>query len=712
MILFESDWEHYPSAIRDYKTSNHSFLELAALLKKMGVRNNDFFLCLLQPELQGVDPYSPDLTQEQKEMIALEVEFNVWYYLREIMRVPPQSGIDPVPFRANRANISMIWSFLNHIDYMLIQPRQTGKSVSTDALMSWLYLFVLRNAKIMLITKDETLRVENIMRLRNIRSFFPKWLVVDDKTDANNTYMLTYNQRGNRYLTGVGQNSEDGANKLGRGVTVAILHIDESPFIPFVDVTIPAAIASGNAATDEAAKNGLPYGNIFTTTAGKIDTRSGKFMYDIYSNGATWDDRVFYDAPNADVLHELVMKKKKGDKLIIIGEFNHRQLGYTDAWLYEKIAKSAATEDAADRDFFNRWTMGSLSSPLSTQLNMIIQQSEMDPLHVWISPNNYVLNWYIDELEIRRRINSGTKFLLGLDTSDAINRDAIALTIIDQTDLSTVARATVNDTNLLKVARFCCDLVVKYENLLWIIEKKSSAQTFIDTALLLLPAAGIDPFKRMFNRIVDDRFKHEAMYDEIQKTPMARRDQRFYERYRSYFGFNTSGVSRELLYSQVLQNGAKRAGALIRDRELSNQIRKLVIKNGRVDHSASGNDDAVISWLLAQWWLMYGRNLDYYGIDTRKICLRVGNDGEVATPEELELRAQREALKEEIELLLEELVSNQTLQMQMLCEARIRTLSKRMERIPGGDPMSIDEMIGEAKEARSRKIRDLKRRAA
>lgn len=709
MILFSKDWDNFPDAIPDFKTTNQSFLDLAALLKKMGVKNHLFFLALHQPELQGVDPYSETLTLQQKQMIAIECEFNPWYFLRELMRVPPVAGIDPVQFRANRANISMVWSFLNHIDYMLIQPRQTGKSVSTDSLMTWLYIFVLRNTRIMLITKDEQLRVENVNRLRNIRGFLPDWLVVGDKADANNSYMLTYNTRGNRYLTGVGQNSEDGARKLGRGATVAVMHVDESPFIPFIDTTIPSALSAGNAARDEAEANGLPYGNIFTTTAGKIDSRSGGYMYDIYEGGATWSES-FYDVEDNRQLRDVIKKNNKGRKQIIVGVFNHRQLGYTDEWFYEKLSNSNATDEEADRDYFNRWTRGNSGSPLTVAQLTTIMHSEIDPVFQEISSNSYVLRWYIDELEIRRRLQT-TKFILGLDTSDAIGRDDIAFTLIDASDLSTVARATINDTYIPNVAKWVAEILMKYHNTTLIIEKKSSAQTFIDTLLVTLPSFGIDPFERVFNRVVDNRFSMEKEYHEISKTPLARRDARFYERYRSYFGFNTSAGSRELLYSQVLINATKRAGALVRDRELSGQIRNLIVKNGRVDHMASGHDDAVMSWLLAHWLLMYGKNLDYYGIDVSKISLRVGADGSVATQEEIRQREEKLRLKEEISAIMDKLVSTDLPLLTIQYESKIKQLVAKMETLPGSDAITFDAIMAEAKERRNQALRN-RRRAA
>jgi hypothetical protein len=137
MILFKEDWDkpENKSAIADYTTSNKSFVELAAKLKMMGIENYDFMLALHIPQLRGINPFSKNLTQEQIALISIEAKINPWYYFREIARVPATAGFDDVPLNANRANISLYWLFFNHVTTMLIQPRQTGKSLSTDELM-------------------------------------------------------------------------------------------------------------------------------------------------------------------------------------------------------------------------------------------------------------------------------------------------------------------------------------------------------------------------------------------------------------------------------------------------------------------------------------------------------------------------------------------------------------------------------------------------
>ena len=74
--------------IYDITTNNRSFLVVSQQLKEHGVKNNKFMLALYDEKLVGVDPYSPDLTEEQKIRIYREIRLNKWYYLREVIRIP------------------------------------------------------------------------------------------------------------------------------------------------------------------------------------------------------------------------------------------------------------------------------------------------------------------------------------------------------------------------------------------------------------------------------------------------------------------------------------------------------------------------------------------------------------------------------------------------------------------------------------------------
>ena len=135
-ILYKSDLDREHAYI-DYETKNKSFTRLSLVLKKMGIKNNYFFLSLLDRDLIGVDPRSPDLTVVQKAKILRECKRNVWYFIREVVRIPVVGDEDGIPYQLNRGNLAFVWSFMNDIDTGLVMPRQTGKTYGTQVVVCY-----------------------------------------------------------------------------------------------------------------------------------------------------------------------------------------------------------------------------------------------------------------------------------------------------------------------------------------------------------------------------------------------------------------------------------------------------------------------------------------------------------------------------------------------------------------------------------------------
>lgn len=105
----------------DLGTTNKSFVRTAELFRLMGVKNYYFHLQLNNPMLKGVDPFDENLPEELQFMVMNEAYGNIWYIIREIVK------IDGRRFIGNRAVISFIWACLNHLNTLILLPRQSGK---------------------------------------------------------------------------------------------------------------------------------------------------------------------------------------------------------------------------------------------------------------------------------------------------------------------------------------------------------------------------------------------------------------------------------------------------------------------------------------------------------------------------------------------------------------------------------------------------------
>ena len=694
-------------------TKNQTFVRQAQVLRAMGIKNHAFFLALIDVELEHLDPHSNLLTLEQMGRIAMECKDNPWYYFREVARAPAIGGTDPVPVEANRGNIALWWLFFNHVMTILIQIRQTGKSFSTDVLMSLLLNVVCVNTKINLLTKDDNLRKKNVERLKDIISDLPIYLQPKTREDVSNTEEVTVRALGNTYSTHVPQSSPKRALNMGRGLTTAIFHIDEPPFQPNIKLALPAALAAMGAAVEKSKKEGAPYGVILTTTAGKLNDPEGAFVYNMVQEAASWNE-AFFDAPDMETLHAMIMANSRITEdnpkgvLRVNVTLNHRQMGKTDDWLLERIQESLAKGEDADRDFFNAWTSGTSSHPLDRDVMERITGSMMDVKYSEMSKvGYYMLRWYVGSDQVLDRLSNRT-LIMGVDSSDASGGDDVGVVFTDAETLEVVAAANVNRTNLIQLSQWFVWIIVNYENVTTIIERKSTGGMILDYLLMQLPSMGIDPFKRIYNLVVQEADERQDSFKEI-RQPMTRRNPGLTTSLKKTFGFATAGsgeYSRDSIYGHVFQRAAKQSCDVIRDQQLISQIGSLITKDGRVDHAPGGHDDLVIAWLLTNWLLQNGKNLWFYGIDHTKVMSRARPlERKRETPEMERYRNYQKQLRENVEALCDEIAA---LEDPFIIARKERELARMMSSLEyeEGEIQSVEALIQSARDRRRRRAQE------
>lgn len=704
LILFKQDWANFPGAIADLQTKNESFIRYSALLKSMGVENHLFPLQLHNPAVQGLDPFNPELTLREKISILVEARNNIFYFLRECIRVPGSKDDDPIPFRANRANMALIWSFLNHVDPILIQPRQTGKSFSTDTLMTWLLNLRCYHTQINLLTKDDTLRAANLERLKNIELELPPFLRMRKSGDIANSEEIKISRLKNSYKGHLPNKSPKLAMNVGRGLTSPIFQVDEAAFFFNVAISVPAALAAGTAARDRARNRKDPYGTIFTTTAGKIDDRDGNWVYKLLCDAAQWSE-TYLDTQNEEDLHNRVITNSPGKVLTFDLSFNHRQLGYSDAWLRRAIAESRSTGDDARRDFLNEWTRGSQSHPLSIEELEVIGKSERKDRYDQITaPHSYVIRWYVPKEHIERIMASG-RFVLGVDTSDAAGGDDIGIVLRDISTGAVLAAGNYNELNLITFSEWLAKFLAQYKNVTAIIERRSSGIMIIDYLLLMLPTLGEDPVARLYNTVVQYADEQPLLMREIQRG--IHRSREFYVTHKAAFGFATSGsgiTSRAELYSNTLRNASMYTGSMVHDLPLIRQIMGLEIRNGRVDHAVGEHDDLCIGWLLSFWLMTKGRNLQFYGIPARNILALNSVNRAENDPATLERKQRERKLRDDIDVLVDEIKKEKDDLIAFRLQGRLNIM---LNQLPASNEKvaTVQALLDSIKEARSQKRR-------
>lgn len=495
------------------------------------------------------------------------------------------------------------------------------------------------------------------------------------------------------------------AGNKGRGLTSPLFFIDEPPFQPNIDEALPAALGAGGAATDIAREAGSPYGTILTTTAGKKNEREGAFIFKLISGMMQWQEKVF-DATDAKDLEHIVRVNGRDHEYRINITLNHQQVGKTDEWLREKMAASVSSASKAARDYLNQWTAGNAAHPLSVQQLEIIAKSQREPLHSSIeNPGGYFVNWFIPEASIETRMKS-SKYIVVFDTSEASGGDDISLRVTDIYTGECIATGTYNETNIITFAEWVATWLLRWDTTTLLIERRSTGSAVIDLLLLILPAKGIDPFVRMFNRIVNEYDEMPDRYKEISE-PMWRRSGEIYTKNKKSFGFATSSsgvTSRAELYGSTLHQAAKQVGHLTYDKTTIDQIAGLIIKNGRVDHPAGEHDDMVIGWILTHWFMTKARNLQHYGIVPASVLKDLRATTAVAPLDVMKASIQQK-LRAKIDETVEKFQKENDEFMARRYEGELRYLYSRVE-MQEHEKFTVDELIAKTKEDKLRKRMD------
>ena len=181
---------------------------------------------------------------------------------------------------------------------------------------------------------------------------------------------------------------------------------------------------------------------------------------------------------------------------------------------------------------------------------------------------------------------------------------------------------TYNTTNIITFSKWIFERWLKpYPKCVFIIERRSTASSIIDYLLLMLHTMGRNPFKQLWNRVVDDGLELTARFEELKRYRSNDR-KNLHVKFKRYVGFATSGsgkTSRTGLYKDSLHDVVNKFASCLYDRTMVEQLLALEIANNRIDHPKGGNDDTVIALLLTQWFLTKAENVNYYDINPLKV---------------------------------------------------------------------------------------------
>lgn len=582
----------------DTNTRNLSFLQTAADLKKLGVKNYKFFLRLYDKRLSGVDPFSPDLSQEMIIAIIDECVQNPWYFIRECVRIPDQGGTG-IPFQLHRANLAMIYLCLLGIDNYLTIPRQKGKTQSVISIILWAFLFGTSASEFCFINKSSEDAVNNLKRLKAQRDLLPPYLKMtvywdeDGKElkDKDNERSLHSKMSRNSIVTKPSANSVGDADRIGRGSTQTIQQYDEVEFTKHIKTIVEAAGPAYLKASQNARRNGVIHFRSFTSTPGDLDTNAGQEAKEILAETCKWSEK-FYDWSRDDLIDYIDVNS--GNKIVYI-EYSYTQLGEGEDWFVDACQSVQNNPIKIKREILLKRIRGSSQSPFDQ-----IDMDALDGMRGEIKEELWINKLF--SLDIYAPLKREHIYFLGIDVSDGIGGDNSTIQVVDPYTFKTCAEFKSAFIGPVDFFKLIYTLVRKHIPRSIIIIERNRGGPIIE----MLRATEI--FHNVyFDDSADPTSEHAVDVLDAKgflKQEAARR---------RYYGVNTTRGSRPKMFELL--------GGHVRDykdrfigNNLINEILSLIkTRTGKVEAGPGFHDDSVMAYLMVLYVWYHGNNLARYG---------------------------------------------------------------------------------------------------
>lgn len=591
-------------------TNNKSFLNMHYYLKSIGIKNNKFMLTLLDPDLDGIDPFDRTLPPVYKQKILREVMYNYWYFLREVVRIPDQGSTSGgARYRLDRGNLALNFCMMLNLNIFLELPRQQGKTISALCRYLWVFNFGTTNSEMVFLNKKMDDSKLNLARMKEIRSALPSYLQMiqlvtpDGKIvkKPNTVETLEHVSNGNKIKTVPSARSKAAAASLLRGRTIPIIYADEWAFTPYNEIIYVNTIPAWKTASMNARKNNAPYGITITTTPGFLQDEAGKYAWDM-KESATPFTELWYDM-NYNELMNYINANNRSSFIYI--RYTYQQLGRSEQW-FSEICRDMQNKWAdIRREVLLEWANGVENSPFTQEDLEIVEQLTKTPIKQVLLMNKYTVNIY-KQVDINRYPP-----IIGVDVSGGYNRDSSAISIINSYDTKLFADLNCNYISTFDLAQCIYELVTNYmPNAVVNVERNGGYGASVVRKLMNSKIK-----RNLYFEIKDKVIEERQEVDHIYKT----------KRKTKVYGLDSSKKIRELLMELLRERMEYHKDKFVSPYILAELKGLEITKTGKIDHSINTHDDQIFSYLMALYVWYYGKNLtENFGI--RKSTIKTDED--------------------------------------------------------------------------------------
>lgn len=626
----------------DFKTRNKSFLQLYKDLKRLGVKNNRFFLTLYDKDLQLIDPYAPNLPKDYQLKVYLECLINPWYFLREVLRIPadgkPIEIGGGVQYRIDRNNAAAWYCYLNGIDHYQSKPRQQGKTQDAISKFLYAYLFGTMSSTILFFNKDQDQANMNLYRMKCQRDMLPSYLqmrmIIDDngKADRGIENIRTIrNPVNNNTVTTMGKaTSKESAMKMGRGATAPLQYLDEFDFIPYQIEIMNAAAFAYSTAAKNAREYGSLYGRVLTSTPGDLDTKSGADATEYVGKMMIWEES-FFDKDIDEI--KAVLNSPAYNRFMFI-EHSWQQLKLPMSWYEEQCSLVSFNEEVILREIGLQRIHGSSLSPFKRSDIMYIMSHKKTPIAEWDISKN------LCPFKIYEKLKYSTPYLCCVDPAEGIGGDSSAVVFINPYTQQPAVEFRSPYVSQPDLFQMLCQFMDKYCPKCMIIIESNR---------------GIE----LINCFLSSKYQPQLYYDDgklLQTIEKMKANGQVYHSsaQRRATGFTTAGNNRNMLI-RLLEVLMEEEKGILCTPNLVDDICALIKKptTGRVEAGPGKHDDTVMAFLIG---IFLYRNLTPERLEEYGIRKGMADDSDDYTEEgELTMEAKLRKMKEMLPGLPEQL---------------------------------------------------------
>jgi hypothetical protein len=543
-------------------------------------------LALYDESLLGVDPFDPKLTDAQKIAIFRECSLNKWYYIREIVRVPVDGVIDGIRYKLNLGNLTLSYLKSKNLNQIVILPRQHGKTMGEIIDDSWILLFSGTNTNIIYSNKQFEDSKKNLKLFKDIKERLPKYLtdfIANKKADKDNEEYKLIAARNNTLRAMSAANSDDMADKLGRGMTTSNIYFDEFAFLSRNKIIFEAALPAWSTASDNARKNGVPYSITITTTPNNVDTPQGAYAKMMIDKAAKFEYPCF-DMSDEE-LREFIHLNSSNNFIFV--QYTYKELGKTDEWLKEQIRYFQGDMAKVKRELLLDWPKSTDSSVFSEEQLDIISSFLKEPV-TSINVNGYFIQFY-------ETPDINVNYIVSCDIAGGLSRDNTAISIIAPDDFRIVGDFRNNkiDTENAKkmIERLLKDFL---RNAILIIERNSYGLNLLQYFM---------KDRDIESRMVQE--ERETLGEKTQKDgfTVKRKTKNI------MYGIDTNVKTRKLMFELLPEIIDSEYDKIISPRLYEDIAGLEKKKNGKIEHSVTSHDDNLMSYLIFRYALHYGQSL-------------------------------------------------------------------------------------------------------